>query len=312
MFEFSGILLVDKPGGITSYDVVHKVKKKFNCKVGHGGTLDPLATGLLPLLINDSTKISNYLLNGDKKYGVSCKLGITTNTLDSEGEILEQKEVPHFSEQKIIENLNSFLGKQDQIPPMFSAVKKGGVPLYKLARKGKTIDREPRKIEIYSINLKSWEYPVINFEVSCSKGTYIRQLVHDLGQNLDTGAHVIVLRRLVHGDFNISQTRILEDILSLTEENFEKLLISKAQALSFMKSIVVDIKDAKSISHGKSLSSEDFAISDKEEKIIILDDNGNLLAICNIVNRRVKPERVFQIPINLYINRQIQNNRSIS
>ena len=185
-----GIIIINKPKNYTSHDIVYKIKKITGKKVGHTGTLDPLATGVLPILIGKGTLCSKYLINHDKTYQVELKLGIKTKTADSEGKIIEEKEVPEESLKKetVKEILNSFLGKQTQVPPIYSAIKVKGKKLYEYARKGEKIEIEPRNIEIYKIELKNVDKTnkVVSFEVSCSKGTYIRSLCEDIAKKLGT------------------------------------------------------------------------------------------------------------------------------
>lgn len=183
-----GIILINKPKEWTSHDIVNKVKKILNEKVGHTGTLDPMATGVLPLLVGKGTLCSKYLINHNKTYKVKLELGKKTDTADTEGKIVEEKEVTNKMLEKTVikEVLNKFLGKQEQIPPIYSAIKVNGKKLYEYARKGKTVEIKPRQIEIYSIELLSINKKLkqIEFEVSCSKGTYIRSLCEDIGNKL--------------------------------------------------------------------------------------------------------------------------------
>lgn len=183
-----GIILINKPKEWTSHDIVNKVKKILNEKVGHTGTLDPMATGVLPLLIGKGTLCSKYLINHNKTYKVKLELGKKTDTADTEGKIVEEKEVTNKMLEKTVikEVLNKFLGKQEQIPPIYSAIKVNGKKLYEYARKGQTVEIKPRQIEIYSIELLSIDKKLkqIEFEVSCSKGTYIRSLCEDIGNKL--------------------------------------------------------------------------------------------------------------------------------
>ena len=187
-----GVLIINKPKGYTSHDIVNIVKKQLNItKVGHAGTLDPMATGVLIILLGEATKLSNYLMNHDKEYIATLKLGKRTDTLDSEGQIIEEKEIPALSKENINEVLLSFLGKSKQIPPMYSAIKINGKKLYELARKGEEIERKEREIEIYEIEfikLKEENNKVseIEFKVNCSKGTYIRTLCEDIAERLGT------------------------------------------------------------------------------------------------------------------------------
>ena len=183
---YDGILLVDKPTDWTSHDVVAKIRNYFKLsKCGHGGTLDPLATGLLVLLIGKGTKLSDRIMNGDKVYEGTLHLGITTNTQDADGEILEEKEASHITREMVEKVIaEKFMGPIEQIPPMVSAIKKDGVPLYKMARKGQEIEREPRKIEVFEFDITSFENPIVTFRVKSTKGTYVRTLAHDIGNEL--------------------------------------------------------------------------------------------------------------------------------
>lgn len=183
----NGVLIVNKPKGFTSQDVVSKVKKLLNeKKAGHTGTLDPLATGVLPVLIGSSTKLSKYLIEHNKTYVAKIKLGQKTDTGDSEGKVIEEKHIPSISVSEIEKVLNTFLGEQTQIPPMYSAIKVNGKKLYEYARSGENVEIAPRGIEIYSIELLNFEDGQIEFEVSCSKGTYIRVLCEDIAKALGT------------------------------------------------------------------------------------------------------------------------------
>ncbi|MCH8539228.1 MAG: tRNA pseudouridine(55) synthase TruB [Opitutales bacterium] len=207
-----GLLLVDKPTDFTSHDVIAKLRKKFKMKrIGHAGTLDPMATGLLLCLIGKATKASQYLISLNKEYEGSVTFGQVTNTQDAEGEVLVTSPVPELSEDDLKGHLRSFKGDQYQMPPMHSAIKIDGVPLYKMARKGKEVKREPRFINISSYKLLAWNPPVMDFRVRCSKGTYVRTLAHDLGEKVGCGAHLSALRRTA-----IDELRI-EDALPLAE-----------------------------------------------------------------------------------------------
>jgi tRNA pseudouridine55 synthase len=197
-----GILLVDKPSGMTSHDVVDAVRRRFRIKkVGHCGTLDPNATGLLILVLGTATKLSEKLMGQDKVYTGTIELGRETNSYDVDGETVAEKEIPDLSKEQLNELTKAFKGDQMQVPPMVSAIKKDGVPLYKLARKGIEIERPPRLIHIYYFRIQSYQKPECEFEVACTKGTYVRSLAHDLGQNIGCGAHLKTLRRTVSGDF---------------------------------------------------------------------------------------------------------------
>ena len=182
-----GIIVVNKPSGCTSHDIVSKIRKSLKLKkVGHTGTLDPLATGVLPILLGNATKLSKYLINHDKEYVATIKLGVKTDTGDIEGSIIDEQKVPLFTEEQIIEALNSFVGKQKQMPPMYSAIKVNGKKLYEYARNGDKIEVATRDIEIYNISFLQYIDNKIKFKVSCSKGTYIRSLCEDIAQKLNT------------------------------------------------------------------------------------------------------------------------------
>ena len=222
-----GILLVDKPAGMTSHDVVDAVRRRFRIKkVGHCGTLDPNATGLLILVLGRATKISEKLMGQDKVYEGIIELGRETNSYDVDGETVVEKEVPDLNLEKLNELASVFKGDQMQIPPMVSAIKKDGVPLYKLARKGIEIERPPRLIHIYYFRINAYQNPECKFEKACTKGTYVRSMAQDLGKNSGCGAHLKTLRRTVSGDFKIEDATPLDDILAWNRSSLENSLLS--------------------------------------------------------------------------------------
>ena len=231
----NGILVVNKPAGYTSHDIVSKIRKQLNIKkVGHTGTLDPLATGVLPILLGTGTKLSQYLINHDKEYIATIKLGEKTETGDIEGKIIEQKEVPKLIKEKIVQVLNSFIGKQKQIPPMYSAIKVNGKKLYEYARNGEMVLVEPRNIEIYNAELLNFNENEISFKVSCSKGTYIRSLCEDIATKLETVGTMSALKRTQVGEFRIEDAINIEDfekepILQTKLITAEKLFLDKEQ-----------------------------------------------------------------------------------
>jgi len=206
-----GVLLVDKSPDMTSHDVVAVARRTLNQKkIGHCGTLDPMATGLLILVLGRGTKIQDLLMAEQKEYEGTIMLGQTTHTQDREGDVLETKEVGDYSEAQIRAAFEESLGDFEQTPPMVSAIKQDGVPLYKLARQGKTVERKPRPVEIYDIKLLDWSSPVLTIEVACSPGTYLRSLAHDLGQRLGCGAHLSSLTRLASGHFTLDKAVSLD------------------------------------------------------------------------------------------------------
>ncbi len=226
----NGIIIINKHKGCTSHDIVYKVKKMFNEKVGHTGTLDPMATGVLPLLIGKGTQCSKYLINHDKIYNVTLQLGEKTDTADSEGKVIETKEVKEetLKKENIEKIFEKFKGKQEQIPPIYSAIKVNGKKLYEYARKGQEVEIKPRKIEIYNIELLNIKekQKQIEFQVSCSKGTYIRSLCEDIAQRLETVGYMLELKRIQVGNFNIKDAITIEqlenniDNKEFIEENF--------------------------------------------------------------------------------------------
>ena len=229
--ELEGVLLVDKPGDHTSHDVVARLRRKLNMKrIGHAGTLDPMATGLMILLIGKATKISQYLISLDKAYEGTVELGKVTDSQDADGEVLETRPVPPLTEQEVKAAMATFLGDQYQMPPMFSAIKIDGVPLYKNARKGVEVEREPRFIRVMNFELTGFALPRFDFKLRCTKGTYVRTIAHDLGQKLGCGAHLAALRRTSTDKFGIAEALTLDQIESMTLPEIEKRLIPVHQA----------------------------------------------------------------------------------
>ena len=237
----NGFLLVNKEKGYSSNEIVQKIKKKFSLnKVGHLGTLDPDAEGLLIIAINRATKFSNYFLNSDKSYYVEIKLGKSTTTDDVSGEMIEEFEVK-CSEDEVKKEINNFLGKSFQKPPFFSALKYKGKPLYKYARKGEFINKEPREIEIKEIKNISYKDKICSFQILCSKGTYIRSIARDLGKNLGCGGHMFYLKRLSQHKFNLLDAYTIEE-LSLERtikiddffKDYEKLSLNEESLKIFL------------------------------------------------------------------------------
>lgn len=224
--EMSGVLLVDKPTDHTSHDVVARLRGKLKMKkIGHAGTLDPMATGLLIMLIGKATRISQYLISLDKEYTGTIKLGVITDSQDADGQVMETRPVPEYSEAEVKAAIATFLGDQYQMPPMFSAIKIGGVPLYKKARKGEDVPREPRFIRVSNYELTRFELPYLDFRLNSSKGTYVRTLAHDLGQKLGCGAHLSALRRTATDQFNVAEALTLDEIQKLSLPEIEQRLI---------------------------------------------------------------------------------------
>lgn len=221
-----GAVLVDKPAGPTSHDIVDAIRRSFNLKkVGHAGTLDPAATGLLIVLLGRGTKLSERLMSADKVYEGAIKLGETTNSYDADGDLLASLPVPPITLDELNETAATFLGDLMQTPPMVSAVKKDGVPLYKLARKGIEIERKPRLIHIYNFRFTSYQEPFGYFKVACTKGTYVRSLAHELGEKIGCGAHLATLRRTATDKFDVADAIEFEELMKLTPADLAKRVI---------------------------------------------------------------------------------------
>ncbi len=229
MQEFSaldGALLIDKPAGPTSHDIVDAIRRNFGLKkVGHCGTLDPNATGLLIIVLGRGTKLSERLMSDDKVYEGSMKFGEATDSFDAAGELTSSLPVPPLTVEELNQAAEEFIGDIMQTPPMVSAVKKDGVPLYKLARKGVEVQREPRLIHIYNFRFSDYQEPIGRFRLACTKGTYVRSIAHDLGQKLGCGAHLATLRRAVSGKFDVADAFEFEDVMKWTPRELEGRVI---------------------------------------------------------------------------------------
>ena len=256
----NGIIIINKPKGCTSHDIVYKVKKMFNEKVGHTGTLDPMAEGVLPILIGKGTLLSKYLINHDKKYIVKLQLGAKTDTADSEGKIIEERQVNTelINEENIIEVLKSFIGKQEQIPPIYSAIKVNGKKLYEYARKGQEVELKPRQIEIYDMKLirYSVEEKQIEFEVFCGKGTYIRSLCEDIAKKFGTVGYMKELKRIQVGDFKIENSITIDELeKNISNEEFlNNKIISIEKLFNEKNSIKLDDRKLQLFLNGVKLT----------------------------------------------------------
>lgn len=274
----NGILIINKEKGCTSHDIVYKVKKIFNEKVGHTGTLDPLAEGVLPILIGKGTLCSKYLINHDKKYVVNLALGQKTETADLEGKIIEEKNIPDKSltQSKIEKVLKSFIGKQQQMPPIYSAIKVNGKKLYEYARKGQNVEIKPRKIEIYDIKLMNIDAQKkqIQFEVFCGKGTYIRSLCEDIAEKLETVGYMESLKRIQVGDFKIEESSKIQELEENKEDTkyLESKIISVEEIFKNKEKIKLDDKKMQLFLNGVKITQNQendiYRIYDKNEKFI--------------------------------------------
>lgn len=223
---FDGVLLVDKPPGLTSHDVVDRVRRRFGFKkVGHCGTLDPAATGLLILVLERATKLQDRLMSADKTYEGAMLLGVSTDSQDADGKVIAEKPVPPLTAEDIETVFARFRGDIQQVPPMVSAVKHQGTPLYKLARKGQTVERKARLVHVYDLRVLGLELPRITFRAVCTKGTYVRTLCSDIGDTLGCGAHLFELRRTRSGKFDVNDAHTLDEILQRTRDQLKEFII---------------------------------------------------------------------------------------
>lgn len=280
-----GFIVIDKPAGITSHDVVAKVRRILRQKkAGHTGTLDPFATGVLPVAVGEGTKAIPFLDEGVKEYRATMVLGSATDTQDCTGRVIREGEWRLLTPSRIEEALGAFVGRQSQLPPMFSAVKRDGVPLYRLARKGHEVEREAREIEVYSLFIASLELPAVTFTVSCSRGTYVRTLAHDVGEVLGCGAHLVALSRTRSGPFTLDRALSLDGLTRRFEAGTaDEILLSPYDALSHLKAHILNDSGRERVVHGVAPLIGDFVgfdgggISVGERVRLVW--NGRLLAV---------------------------------
>ena len=276
----NGVINIYKNTGMTSFDVVAMVRRVAKMKkVGHTGTLDPAASGVLPVCLGKATKIIDYIMENKKVYRVNLKLGMVTDTYDLEGEVLREEDASHITKDEILNCINSFVGTIDQVPPMYSALKQNGVRLYELARQGIEVHREARKVTIYSIeNIKIESNDNIQMDVCCSKGTYIRSLCYDIGEKLNVGATMTALERIQNGPFIKEEAINIED---LTEELLEKHIISIEKALDSFEKITVNEKFGKLLRNGvKVFDNRMYSEEVEFNKLYrVYEDNGVFLGL---------------------------------
>jgi tRNA pseudouridine55 synthase len=305
----TGVLIIDKPIGPTSHDIVMMVKSKLKArKVGHIGTLDPLASGVLPLCINEATRLARFLEDGEKEYLATIKLGEETDTYDSKGSIVAKYDITSLDKKNIVTVIASFKGRIKQIPPMFSAVKVNGVSLHKLARMGVEVERRPRDIEIYSIEIHDITIPFVTVRVVCSKGTYIRSLAFDIGRKLGCGAHIVSLRRVKSGPFSLDGSVTVDSLNNSREGIAEKNIISLERIFANIYDIEVDSSLAGRIRDGiapnpalmkessnPSISKRaDFSSSLRTDEMVRFTTNGRIVALARYKgNDGFKLEKVF-------------------
>jgi len=290
--NLNGILVIDKPQGLTSTETLEKVKKLLRVKkAGHGGTLDPIATGVLPIFLGKATKVAQIFLEGEKVYEGEFQLGISTLTYDITGEVISKKEVPDVSVEKLQKIADTFVGEIEQIPPPFSAAKYRGRPLYKYARDGLLIPKEPKKIKIYEFKILERSEDKVRFYLYCSKGTYVRSLINSLGEKLECGAVLTSLRRLKKSVFSIEQAITLEELKSIISESPEKIfsfIIPVEKALEFLPKIIVSEEFSQRVREGRQMHTSSFlsfikfqklTLSPTEKWIRIINTKGKLVAI---------------------------------
>lgn len=292
----NGILLLDKPFGISSNHALQRVKRLFDAqKAGHTGSLDPLATGLLPLCLGYTTKFSAFLLDADKRYHVRIRLGETTETADAEGEVIATAPVEGVDEARVRDVLAGFKGEIEQLPPMYSAVKHDGKRLYQLAREGKEVERTPRKITIYAIDLVGLALPDIELDVHCSKGTYVRTLAQDIGEQLGCGGHVAALRRTgvgpyVEGETDFVTLAEIESRAEAAPETLDELLLPLESTLGHCPALRLSANSAFYLSQGQPV----LVPQAPTEGMVRLYDSGDVfLGVGEILDDgRVQPKRL--------------------
>lgn len=293
--EISGLLLIDKPLGFSSNQALSKIKWIFSAKkAGHTGTLDPLATGLLPICFGEATKFSSHLLNSEKTYEASIKLGWKSSTGDAEGKLTESK-IISLSLEKLQRELKSFIGLSKQTPPMFSALKYNGQPLYKLAREGVKIERQERKINISELILLNYSKDIIKIEVRCSKGTYIRTLAEDIANKLGMDGYLTELRRTKIGKLNINEAFSIENISTLSSDKRKscikptEVLVDRYPKLILLDSEVDFIKNGQPIKLKKKLNTEIYTLFTKSKAFIGLGeiDSNNLLKVVRLISTNI-------------------------
>ncbi len=291
----AGFLVVDKPIGWTSHDAVDAARRWLGTRrVGHLGTLDPLATGVLPLAVREATKLVPFFEASAKTYVGAFRLGVTTDTLDAEGRVLRRHEGELPGEAAVREALAAFAGEIEQVPPMYSAVKQGGVPLHRLAREGRTVVREPKRVRVERLDLAKYEPPDVEVHVECSAGTYVRVLAADVGERLGCGAHLAHLRRTRSGPFREEQALAVEELERAAEAGeMESLLIPPVNALG-MPVLRLDPEETRRVLHGAELQASGPPLR-PGERLAALAPDGALVAVLEVKpGRRLRPLRVLR------------------
>jgi tRNA pseudouridine55 synthase len=275
------VLVIDKPPGPTSFDVVRRVRRALGrVKIGHGGTLDPMASGVLPVCIGEGTKLAPFLLEADKEYEATVRFGVETDTLDATGQVLATRPTEGLAAAAIEAALVRLRGDIEQVPPMYSALKRQGRPLYSYARAGETVERAPRQVRVHELVLESFEPPDrARLRVRCSKGTYVRTLAADLGRDLGTGAHLVALRRIASGPFRLAQALTPEALEAALAAGEAPPMVSLADALAHLPAVIVDAPLARAVGEGRRLLWTDLGEGAPAGRSRLLRPDGTLLAV---------------------------------
>ncbi|WP_233117189.1 tRNA pseudouridine(55) synthase TruB [Aggregatibacter actinomycetemcomitans] len=293
--DIHGVFLLDKPQGMSSNDIMQKVKRIFQAnKAGHTGALDPLATGMLPICLGEATKFSQFLLDADKRYLVTAKLGERTDTSDAEGQVVETRPI-NVKTPEILTTLEAFRGDILQVPTMFSALKHNGKPLYEYARAGITVERETRPITIFELNFIEYHAPYLTLEVHCSKGTYIRTLVDDLGEVLGCGAHVTMLRRTAVADYPTEKMMSWDDLQALAEQQdlavLDALLLPMDTAVAKLSALILDESQTQGIGFGQRIKFNN--PSKRQGQVRLFSHENRFLGVAVIdENNVIRPQRL--------------------
>lgn len=298
--SLDGVVVIDKPIGPTSFAIVRDARRQTGVrKVGHGGTLDPLATGVLPICFGEATKLAQFLLDADKEYQATICFGVETDTYDAEGKVTATADAGRLSEEQVREALAGFIGEQQQIPPMFSALKRDGRPLHSYARAGEVLERAPRAVRIMTLDLVSFSAPLATIFMRCSKGTYVRSLAHDLGRTLGTGAHLTALRRTRSGPFTLAGAIAPEALAAETLP-----LVPLAEALSHLPAVVVSDEAARAVSEGRRVAWAELLpatgpVALEGTRVRLLTLAGALVAVAPVAapTDLVRTLRVFRVPL---------------
>lgn len=289
---FNGFLNVNKPSGVTSHDVVNQVRRMLRgvdrkLKVGHAGTLDPLADGVLIVCLGSATRLSDYVMHADKGYQVVARLGQTTDTYDADGTVLDERPAEHVTARDITALLPEFTGTLMQRPPAYSAIKKDGRKLYELARSGQTVEAEARAVQIDKLELVAFDSPHAMLNVQCGPGTYIRSLVHDLGQRLGVGAHVLSLTRTYSGSFLLRDSISLEHVSDPSE--LAAHVIAPVDALTAYPRVQASPTDAANLAYGRSIACAEAFTG----PVMVYDEAWQLIAVAEWQDQRLNPRKVF-------------------